>query len=63
VTTGGREIVAIVDSSHRVRPGDVVQLQVPADKVHLFNAETGLSLVRSGAAAAAPPTPVAAPVA
>jgi len=62
VTTGGREIVAIVDSSHRVRPGDVVQLQVPADKVHLFNAETGLSLVRSGAAAAAP-TPVAAPVA
>ena len=27
VTVGGHEIVAIVDSSHRVRPGDVVQLQ------------------------------------
>jgi multiple sugar transport system ATP-binding protein len=62
VTTGGREIVAIVDSAHRVRPCDVVQLQVPAEKVHLFNAETGASLVRS-AAAAQSPTPVAAPVA
>ncbi len=53
VTTGGREIVAIVDSSHRVRPGDVVELRIPAEKVHLFNAETGASLVRSGAPAAA----------
>ena len=52
VTTGGREIVAIVDSAHQVRPGDVVQLRVPATKIHLFNAETGASLVRSTAAAA-----------
>ena len=29
VTVDGREIVAIVDSSHRVRPGDVVQLRLP----------------------------------
>jgi multiple sugar transport system ATP-binding protein len=53
VTTGGREIVAIVDSSHRVRPGDVVELRIPADKVHLFNAETGASLVRTLATATA----------
>ena len=53
VTTGGREIVAIVDSSHRVRPGDVVELRIPAEKVHLFNAETGASLVRSLAPATA----------
>src|SRR3954469_7916060 len=33
VTSGGREIVAIVDSSHRVRPGDVVDLKLPLDKL------------------------------
>jgi multiple sugar transport system ATP-binding protein len=53
VTSGGKDIVAIVDSSHRVRPGDVVQLRLPADKVHLFNAESGASLVRSREAVAA----------
>ena len=36
VTVDGHEVVAIVDSSHRVRPGDVVQLRLPADKLHLF---------------------------
>jgi multiple sugar transport system ATP-binding protein len=41
VTVGKEEIVAIVDSSHRVRPGDVVNLHLPVDKLHLFNAETG----------------------
>ena len=53
VTVDGREIVAIVDSSHRVRPGDVVQLRLPGEKVHLFNAETGMSMVRAREAAAA----------
>jgi len=47
VTSGGKDIVAIVDSEHRVRPGDVVQLKLPADKVHMFNAETGLSILRN----------------
>ena len=38
VTAGGRDIVAIVDSSHRVRPGDVVDLKLPLEKLHLFDA-------------------------
>jgi multiple sugar transport system ATP-binding protein len=50
VTVQGREIVAIVDSSHRVRPGDSVQLRLPVDKLHLFNLETGVSLAASQAA-------------
>ena len=41
MTAGGREIVAIVDSSHRVRPGDVVELKLPLEKLHLFDATTG----------------------
>jgi multiple sugar transport system ATP-binding protein len=53
VTAEGKEIVAIVDSSHQVRPGDVVTLKLPVDKVHLFNAETGASLVKTREAAAA----------
>ncbi len=53
VTVDGREIVAIVDSSNKVRPGDVVQLHLPGEKVHLFNAETGASMVRMREAAAA----------
>ena len=38
VTLGGDngEVVAIVDSSYRVRPGDKVDLKVPAAKLHLF---------------------------
>jgi multiple sugar transport system ATP-binding protein len=53
VSVGGKEIVAIVDSEHRVRPGDVVQLRLPAEKLHLFNAETGLSLTMTPEAVAA----------
>ncbi len=49
VTVQGRDIVAIVDSSHRVRPGDSVQLRLPVDKLHLFNLETGAKLASSAA--------------
>jgi multiple sugar transport system ATP-binding protein len=49
VTVQGRDIVAIVDSSHRVRPGDNVQLRLPVDKLHLFNLETGDKLSSSAA--------------
>ena len=48
VSVGEQEVVAIVDSSHRVRPGDIVDLRMPVDKLHLFNAETGDALVKSG---------------
>ena len=43
------EIVAIVDSSHKVRPGDSVQLRLPVEKLHLFNLETGDKLASSAA--------------
>ncbi len=32
------------DSEHRVRPGDIVNLVLPLDKLHLFDGETGLTL-------------------
>ena len=53
VTSEGREVVAIVDSSHRVRPGDIVELKLPGEKVYMFDAETGASLVKTREAVAA----------
>jgi multiple sugar transport system ATP-binding protein len=47
VTSEGREVVAIVDSAHRVRPGDIVELKLPAEKVYMFDPESGASLVRT----------------
>jgi multiple sugar transport system ATP-binding protein len=44
VNAGGQDIVAVIGSEHRVRPGDTMALQVPLDKVHLFDPETGASL-------------------
>ena len=44
VTSGGRDIVAIVGSEHRVKPGDVLDFRVALPKLHLFNAENGVSL-------------------
>jgi multiple sugar transport system ATP-binding protein len=53
VNAGGRDIVAIVDSEHRVRPGDGLDLHVPLDKLHLFDADSGASLTSREVAAAA----------
>ncbi|HEX5826448.1 MAG TPA: TOBE domain-containing protein, partial [Candidatus Limnocylindrales bacterium] len=57
VTVDGADIVAIVDSSHRVRPGDVISLKIPLEKLHLFaagdNGENLTLAARSAAAAAA----------
>ena len=36
VSVGEADVVAIVDSSHRVRPGDVVTLKMPIAKLQLF---------------------------
>ncbi len=52
VSVGGQDIVAIVGSEHRVRPGDVVQLRLPEAKLHLFDPETGASLTRARSSAA-----------
>ncbi len=38
------DLVAIVDASHRVKPGDVLELLVPLEKLHLFDVEEGKSL-------------------
>jgi multiple sugar transport system ATP-binding protein len=52
VSLGEHDLVAIVDASKRVRPGDVIDLWIPMEKIHLFDAESGLSLVRTAAASA-----------
>jgi multiple sugar transport system ATP-binding protein len=41
---GEHDIVAIVDAAHRVRPGDVLDLHVPVEKIHIFEQETGSAL-------------------
>jgi multiple sugar transport system ATP-binding protein len=65
VSAAGQDIVAIVDSSHRVRPGDIVNLTIPLSKVHLFDSETQASLAATGGGAApsvsTTPTATAAP--
>ena len=44
VRVGEHDLVAIVDASHRVRPGDVLELCVPLEKIHLFDAAEGKAL-------------------
>ncbi|MFN8520189.1 MAG: sn-glycerol-3-phosphate ABC transporter ATP-binding protein UgpC [Chloroflexota bacterium] len=46
VSAGGNDVVAVVDSAYRVKPGDALDLKVPLDKIHLFDPESGLSLHR-----------------
>jgi len=41
VNAADQDVVAIVNSVHRVHPGDIVNLTVPLDKLHLFDGETG----------------------
>ncbi len=53
VSVEGADVVAIVDSSHRVHPGDVVSLKLPIAKLHLFDSESGDALLRNLVTAAA----------
>ena len=53
VSVGDQDVVAIVDSSNRVRPGDVVHLRQPSDKLRLFNVETGDALAQAMVGASA----------
>jgi multiple sugar transport system ATP-binding protein len=57
VNAADKDVVAIVNSSHRVRPGDIVDLVLPLDKLHLFDAETGAAMTPETVAAAAAATP------
>ena len=49
VRVGDHDLVAIVDASKRVRPGDVLDLWVPLDRIHLFDAEEGTALAKTAA--------------
>jgi multiple sugar transport system ATP-binding protein len=53
VNAADQDIVAIVNSSHRVRPGDIVNLTLPLEKLHLFDGETGETIIQSPSSAAA----------
>jgi multiple sugar transport system ATP-binding protein len=55
VTVPGHDadFVAVVSSEHRVKPGDVVDLKLPLEKLHLFDRASGDSLAWTKAAAAA----------
>ena len=53
VTGLGKDIVAIVDSDNRVKPGDILELILPYSKLHLFDAESGASLISEREAVAA----------
>ena len=55
VTVQGHEgdVVAVVSSEHRVKPGDVVDLKLPLEKLHLFDAASGDAVAWSGTEAAA----------
>jgi multiple sugar transport system ATP-binding protein len=48
-----QDVVAIVDSSHNVRPGDILTMVLPLDKLHLFDGESGLTLAPDVVAIAA----------
>jgi multiple sugar transport system ATP-binding protein len=53
VSAADKDIVAIVDASHEVKPGDELKLWVPLDKVHVFDPESGASINAKAQAAAA----------
>ncbi len=68
LTVGGHDIVALIGSEHRVKPGDDLTLHIALEKVHLFDPESTLALdktrdeaaIRRGGAArkeAAPEAP------
>ena len=44
ISAADQDVVGIVGSEHRVRPGDIVKLVLPLEKLHLFDGETGLTL-------------------
>jgi multiple sugar transport system ATP-binding protein len=52
VTVQGHEgdVVAVVSSEHRVKPGDVLDLKLPLEKLHLFDKATGEALAWSATA-------------
>jgi multiple sugar transport system ATP-binding protein len=41
------DVVAVVSSENRLKPGDIIDLKLPLEKLHLFDRATGDSLARS----------------
>jgi multiple sugar transport system ATP-binding protein len=54
VTVAGHDadVIALVDASNNVRSGDILDLRIPAQKLHLFDADSGEALTAGVAAAA-----------
>ena len=50
IIIAGIDVVAVVSSERGVHPGDAITLHFPLDKMHLFDAETQLSVRRTVAA-------------
>jgi multiple sugar transport system ATP-binding protein len=48
------DVVAVVSSDHRVKPGDIIDLKLPLDRLHLFDEASGDALAWSPAAEAVP---------
>jgi multiple sugar transport system ATP-binding protein len=46
VSAAGKDLVAIVNASRQVRPGDDISLVLSLDKLHLFDSETGVSVAQ-----------------
>jgi multiple sugar transport system ATP-binding protein len=53
VGVGAYDVVALIDSANRVRPGDELTLRIGLDKVHLFDPDTTLALDKEREAASA----------
>jgi multiple sugar transport system ATP-binding protein len=60
VAVAGTDVVAVVSSDRRVRPGDIVTLHIPLDKVHLFDIDSEAALPRSWETAPSAAAPAAA---
>ena len=62
VSAAGKDLVAIVNASRQVRPGDDITLTLPLDKLHIFDSETGMSATQlTDTPAAVDSAPPAAP--
>jgi multiple sugar transport system ATP-binding protein len=44
LSVGSVDVVALIDSEHRVKPGDDLTLKVALDKIHLFDPDSTLAL-------------------
>ena len=45
------DVVAVTNADHRVKPGDIVELKLPLDRLHLFDKESGDAIPSSAVAA------------